>query len=482
MALENFEPKEVLYYFEELSKIPRETFHTKRVSDFCVKFAEDLGLEHYQDEANNVVIKKPGTPGYENADPVILQGHLDMVCEKVEGSTHDFRNDPLDVDVKDGFIYAKGTSLGGDDGIAIAYTMAILASKDIPHPPIEALFTVDEETGMGGAIAIDMSILKGRKLINIDSEQEGTLVVGCEGGYENVLTLPVEREEKEGTVFNITLKGLKGGHSGMEIHKQRGNANKLLGRLLMNLREANANFSLIDINGGSKPNVITPAAVVNFVACPCCVESIRKIIADFEATIREEFSNDENGLIFEVKETEGQTVKAMTKESTKKVVFLIAATPDGVQCFSRDIAGLVETSTNLGVLVTKESAVEVTFRVRSALKSKKANMKTTYAMWADFLGADIRVESEYPAWEFKADSELRPLMINTYKDLFGEEPKVETIHAGLECGLFAGKVEGLDSVSFGPNMSDVHSINEKLEIASVQRMWKYLKEILKNCK
>lgn len=482
MALENFEPKNVLHYFEELTKIPRETFDTKRVSDYCVKFAEELGLEHYQDEANNVVIKKPGTPGYENSDPVIIQGHLDMVCEKAEGSTHDFKNDPLDVDVKDGFIYAKDTSLGGDDGIAIAYAMAILASTDIPHPPIEALFTTDEETGMGGAMAIDMSIFKGRKLINIDSEVEGTLVVGCEGGYEHVLSLPIEKEEVKGTVFNITLKGLKGGHSGLEIHKQRGNANKLLGRLLMNLREANVNFSLIDINGGSKPNVITPACVANIVACPGCVEGIRELLADFEKTIRDEFGKDEDGIIFTVQETADQTVQAMTKESTKKVVFLVTATPDGVQCNSRDIEGLVETSVNLGVLATKENVVETTFRVRSAMKSKKANMKTIFNTWADFLGAEVRIESEYPAWEFKTDSELRPLMINTFKDLFGHEPGVETIHAGLECGLFAGKLEGLDSVSFGPNMSGVHSINEKLEIASVQRMWDYLKAILKNCK
>lgn len=432
-----------------LTKIPHGTYNTKQISDYCVEFAKGLGLEYIQDEANNVIIKKPGTAGYENAEPVIIQGHLDMVCEKTQDSDHDFTKDPLDVYVEDGFVHARNTTLGGDDGIAIAYAMALLESDDIPHPPIEAVFTSDEEEGMGGANAIDMSVLKGRMLINLDSDVEGTLLAGCEGGYESPVIVPVEREEKEGTVITVNLNGLKGGHSGIEINEQHGNANKLIGRMLMALRYEGVNISLVEMNGGSKPNVITPFATAKFVVCPCCADKAKEVIAAYEADLRVEFGQDEPDFVFTVTAEEGQTVSAMTEESTKKAIFFVTATPDGVQCFSRDIKGLVETSLNLGIVTTGDDFIKGNFRVRSAVLSKKTAMKQTLAMWAEYLGGTIKVADEYPAWVYKTDSKLRPIMVDTYKEMFGKDPIVTTIHAGLECGLFSGKLEGLDCVSFG---------------------------------
>lgn len=482
MALENLEPKEVFHYFEELTKIPRGTYNTKAVSDYCVNFAKELGLEYIQDQANNVIIKKAGTKGYEDADPIIIQGHLDMVCEKVQGSTHDFMKDPLDVYEEEGFVQARGTTLGGDDGIAIAYAMAILASDELEHPPIEAVFTVDEEEGMGGANAIDLSVLKGRMLLNLDSDVEGTIVAGCEGGCENVVRIPIEREEKEGTVLTISIDGLRGGHSGLEIHEQHGNANKLMGRLLMTLAAENVAFSLVEIDGGSKPNVITSFGESKIVLDPSDVEKAKEILKEYTDVLKEEFGQDEPDLSVIVSEELDQKVSAMTIESKKKVIFLVTATPDGVQCFSRNIKGLVETSLNLGIVKTEEEWLTAVYRVRSAVKSKKENMKKTLAMWAEFLGGTFSVEGEYPAWAYKIDSKIRPVVVNTYKELFGVEPKVTTIHAGLECGLFAGKLEDLDCVSLGPDMLSIHSPNEKLSVASTQRTWELIKAILKNCK
>lgn len=482
MALENLEPKEVFYYFEELTKIPRGTYNTKAVSDYCVNFAKELGLEYIQDQANNVIIKKAGTKGYEESEPVIIQGHLDMVCEKIQSSTHDFMKDPLDVYEEDGFVQARGTTLGGDDGIAIAYAMTILASNDLEHPPIEAVFTVDEEEGMGGANAIDLSVLKGCMLLNLDSDVEGTIVAGCEGGCENVIRIPVEREEKEGTVLTISIDGLRGGHSGLEIHEQHGNANKLMGRLLMTLAAEKVEFSLIKIDGGSKPNVITSFGESKIVLCPSEVEKAKEVLQEYTDVLKAEFGQDEPDLSIVVSEEPEQKVCAMTKESKKKVIFLVTATPDGVQCFSRNIKGLVETSLNLGIVNTEEEQITAVYRVRSAVKSKKENMKKVLAMWAEYLNGTFSVEGEYPAWAYKIDSKIRPIVVNTYKELFGVEPKVTTIHAGLECGLFAGKLEDLDCVSLGPEMLSIHSPNEKLSVASTQRTWELIKAILKNCK
>lgn len=481
-VLENLEPQRVFYYFEEMTKIPHGTFDTKRVSDWCVGIANELGLECLQDDANNVIIKKPATEGYEDAEPVIIQGHLDMVCEKTQDSTHDFSKDPLDIYVEDGFIKARNTTLGADDGIAVAYAFAILESKDIPHPALEVVFTTDEETGMVGANAIDLSVLKGRMLINLDSDVEGTILAGCEGGYEHIIELPVEREEKEGTIVSININGLQGGHSGLDIHEQRGNANKLNGRLLMLLHQEGVDYQIASLKGGILPNVITPFATTEIVVCPCCVDKAVEIIKQYEADLKVEFGADEPNLVFTVETKEGQKVQALTKESTQKVVFFVTTTPDGVQCYSRDIKGLVETSLNLGIVDLRDEDVFMNFRCRSGVLSKKANLKLQLNAWAEYFGAKANIINEYPAWVYKVDSKLRPIVVDTYKHLFDKEPIVTTVHAGLECGLFADKLPGLDSVSFGPAAYEVHSVKERVDIASVERMWHFLKTILRNCK
>lgn len=478
-VLNELEPKQVFHYFEELCKIPHGTFDTKRISDYCVAFAKERGLEVSQDGANNVIIKKPGTAGYENSEPVIIQGHLDMVCEKTKDSAHDFATDGLDLYIEDGFVKAKDTTLGGDDGIAVAMTLAILDSTDIPHPPIEAVFTTDEEVGMGGAMEIDLSGLKGHMLINIDSEEEGILTVGCAGGFSCYTTLPLETKKETGTVAEIKIHGLSGGHSGIEIHKQRGNANKMMGRLLNKIREE-AEFSLISVCGGGKENVITMEADAKIMTADA--EKVKTIAADMLETWNVEFMGDEPGLAVDVIVTENAEADVCTKEATDNVVSYLAVMPYGVQAYSRKLAGLVETSLNPGVVETTDAGVKVSALVRSSVESEKTEMKERLRALAALTGASTEIGNEYPAWMYRAESRLRDVMVETYKEMFGKEPEVTTIHAGLECGLFLGKRSDLDCVSFGPNLYDVHSFNERMEIASVQRSYEYLKNILAKCK
>lgn len=480
-ALEQLQPQSVFHFFEELCKIPRATFDTKRVSDYCVEFAKERGLEYTQDEANNVIIKKPGTAGFENSELVIIQGHLDMVCEKTEDSTHDFNIDPIEVYVEDGFLKAKDTSLGGDDGIAIAYALAILDSDTIPHPPIEAVFTTDEEVGMGGAGAIDLSGLKGCMLINIDSEEEGTLLTGCAGGFRHTISLPMKKEQKEGMPAEITVKGLRGGHSGIEINQQRGNANKVLGRILNSLK-TQCSYAVIEMNGGTKDNVITPVSKAKILVDATQKDAVEAYVHTLAETIKAEFGKDEPDLEIFVTFSEEAVVDVCTADTTDKIVFLLISTPYGVQGLSRELKGLVETSLNLGVVSTKEDCIDFIFMVRSSVESKKKELEETLNAYAAFTGATGEVSCDYPAWMYKSDSKLRPIMIDTYEQMFGTAPTVATIHAGLECGLLSGKRPELDCVSFGPNMFDVHSVNERLEVASVQRMWDYLLAVLKNCK
>ena len=480
-VLEHLEPKSVFHFFEELCKIPRGTFDQQRISDYCVEFAKERGLEYIQDEAKNVIIKKAGTAGFENSEPVIIQGHLDMVCEKTEDSAHDFSKDPIEVYVDGDYITAKDTTLGGDNGIAVAYALAILDSDTIAHPPIEAVFTTDEEIGMGGAGAIDLSCLKGTMLLNIDSEEEGTLIAGCAGGFIHTITLPAAREQKTGTVTEITVKGLRGGHSGIEINQQRGNANKLLGRILNSLKTT-FEYAIAEVNGGTKDNVITPASKAKIMADAAHTEAIKAYVAELASEIKAEFGKDEPALDISVQAENDVTMDVFTKETTDKTVFLLIATPYGVQGLSRELEGLVETSLNLGVVTTKEESVNFNFMVRSSVESKKKEMREMLDAYAANAGGKAEIFGDYPAWMYKTDSRLRPIMIDSYEKMFGQAPAVTTIHAGLECGLFSGKRPDLDCVSFGPNMKDVHSVNEKLEIASVQRMWAYLLAVLENCK
>lgn len=480
-VLSNLEPKEVFYYFEELSKVPRATFDMDRVSDFCVAFAKEHGLEYIQDEVKNVIIKKPGTPGYEDSDPVIIQGHLDMVAVKTDDSDHDFTKDPLELFVDGNLIGAKGTSLGGDDGIAIAYAMAILASDDIPHPPIEALFTIDEEIGMGGASGVDMSQLKGKYLLNLDSEEEGIMTVGCAGGYVWNTYIPFERTEETGTKITIDVKGLNGGHSGMEITKQNGNAHKIMGRVLFALSKE-YDFNLISIDGGTAANVIAQFNTAKLIADSSQAEAIVKAVEAISADIVAEFLGQEPAISITA-EVEGEgTEAAFDAEATSNVISYLYGAPDGVQCYDRTFPGEPETSLNTGIVATEENHVMIRYQIRSAMKTKLKDMENKMTMWCDMVGASYELTSAYPAWKFDPNSRLRPMAIELFEKLFGKELRTETTHGGLECGILFDKKPDLDIVSFGPNLFDVHSVKERVDIDSTARMWEYLKALLKNCK
>lgn len=478
-VLENLEPAEVFYYFEELSQIPRSTFNTKAVSDYCVDFAKERGFSVIQDDLNNVIIKKPGTAGYDSSEPVILQGHLDMVCEKTEDSCHDFMKDGLQLFVEDGFLKAKGTTLGADNGIAVAMALALLDSKDIPHPPLEVMFTVDEEIGMGGAGAIDLAPLNGKMLLNLDSDIEGTIIAGCAGGVTIRLTLPVTREKASGTCLEVAIRGLKGGHSGVEIDQQRGNANKLAGRLLNRLSQK-TDISVASLKGGSKENVITPSCHFTVVARD--VSAVEKIIKDSLNTWRQEFGDDEPELDITVTPADDREVKVISKGDMKKVILFLNNCQNGVYGFSRSLKGLVETSDNLGIVQLEENSIFFAVLVRGSVNSKMEELKDAFVSWGDFLGADCEISGEYPAWMYKNDSRIRTIVTGVYERLYSKKPVITTIHAGLECGLLSGKKPDLDCVSLGPFMYDIHSVKERLDIASTKRTWDFLKEILKECK
>lgn len=476
-VLENLEPKKVFQFFEEMCQIPHGTFDIDRISDYFVQFAKDRDLKFIQDEVKNVLIFKPGTAGYEDSEPVIIQGHMDMVCEKTPESDHDFKKDPLELYVEDGYIKAKDTTLGADDAIAIAMAMALLDSNDIPHPPIEAVFTVDEETGMGGANGIDMSVLKGHKLINIDSDSEGVLTTGCAGGVRITTEIPVAREEVKGTAVKLEISGLRGGHSGAEIHEQRGNAHKLMGRLLHRLA-GEIDLRLIDTKGGSKENVIGMENVANIVVAGADAEKAVQLTAEMKAVFDNEFMGDEPGLSVTAEVAGEGSHNAIDKAGTDKVIGYLIVNPYGVQGFSRKLKGLVESSLNIGVVDTTEDAVMTVHLIRSSVESQKKYIRIQLEEMAKMIGAKMTAEGEYPAWQYDPDSALRKVMESTYKEMYGKDPVVFAVHAGLECGLFLGKKPDLDCVSMGPNMYDIHSFDERLDIASTERVWNYLKAVL----
>ena len=477
--LQNLEPKAVFQYFEEISNIPRGSGNEKGISDYLLNFGKELGLESIQDEALNVIIKKPGTPGYENAPTVIIQGHMDMVCEKNNGVEHDFEKDPLKLRIVDDYIYATDTTLGADNGIAVAYAMAILASNDIPHPPIEVLLTTDEETGMSGAMAIKKENLQGKILINIDNEEEGYLLVSCAGGVRSTATLKVDEQEiGSKKLIKINISGLKGGHSGMDIIKERGNSNKILGRVLKGLlREVK--FNLVSLNGGSKNNAIPREAEAIIAVNPNDENTAIEVINNWNNIIENELRAQDPGLKIEASITDIKTCKEFTDESTKKVVDLLYIYPNGINSKSTEIEGLVESSTNLGVLTTKDGVVEFDSAIRSSIPSLKEEIVLRSKTIVELLGGKFETTSDYPGWEYDPNSKVRDICQKVHKDMYGKEAKIVAIHAGVECGLFNEKLGNLDMISFGPNLYDVHTPDEHMSISSVKNCYEYLLGILK---
>ena len=477
--LQNLEQKAVFQYFEEISNIPRGSGNEKGISDYLLNFGKELGLESIQDEALNVIIKKPGTPGYENAPTVIIQGHMDMVCEKNNGVEHDFEKDPLKLRIVDDYIYATDTTLGADNGIAVAYAMAILASNDIPHPPIEVLLTTDEETGMSGAMAIKKENLQGKILINLDNEEEGYLLVSCAGGVRSTATLKVDEQEiGSKKLIKINISGLKGGHSGMDIIKERGNSNKILGRVLKGLlREVK--FNLVSLNGGSKNNAIPREAEAIIAVNPNDENTAIEVINNWNNIIENELRAQDPGLKIEASITDIKTCKEFTDESTKKVVDLLYIYPNGINTKSTEIEGLVESSTNLGVLTTKDGVVEFDSAIRSSIPSLKEEIVLRSKTIVELLGGKFETTSDYPGWEYDPNSKVRDICQKVHKDMYGKEAKIVAIHAGVECGLFNEKLGNLDMISFGPNLYDVHTPDEHMSISSVKNCYEYLLGILK---
>jgi len=475
---------EAFNFFREMNEIPRGSGNEKAVSDWLVKFAKERNLEVIQDKALNVIIKKPGTAGYENAPTVILQGHMDMVCEKNQGTVHDFEKDPIAFIVDGDFLKANGTTLGADNGIAVAFGLAILDSNEIQHPPIELLVTTEEETGMGGAMNLDPANLNGKMLINIDSEEEGTLLVSCSGGVRSKMSIPVIFEDAaEGyKTLAIRIRGLKGGHSGMEINKERGNSNKLMGRFLMDLNSV-VDFKLASINGGAKMNAIPREADAIILVNEEDIAKVEDKVAQWGKVFANELQGIDPDLSLKAEKLEENITRVFTQDCKTRVLRMLFLMPNGIRSMSMAIKDLVQSSTNTGVVTTTNDSVQFDSAVRSSVKSLKKAICDEMIVLTEMLDGTIEFESDYPEWQYNPSSQIRDTFEKVYEDMFGNKPHISAIHAGLECGLISDKFNGeIDQISFGPNIYDVHTPDEHISISSVDRMYGYLLGVLKEIK
>ena len=496
-VLSQLEPAGVFRFFEEICSIPHGSGNVERISDYLKKFAKDRGLFCIQDELKNIIIKKKGSAGYEDKEPVIIQGHMDMVAVKKPDSDIDMKKDGLRLAVDGDFLFAEGTSLGGDDGIAVAYALALLDDDFLEHPPLEVIITVDEETGMDGAIGIDLDCIKGRRMLNLDSEEEGIFLVSCAGGSKVSLGMDVCREEEETSAcrYTILVDGLIGGHSGTEINKGRMNSNLLMARILDELKKLFGDLCLVTMEGGLADNAI-PRRTEAVIELPS-VEAVdlEKYFAVISKELHVELDSREPKMMLSLEKCLSKTnlsyegctpvhsedfLPALTEEETGRIIRYLLALPNGVIEMSADIPGLVETSLNVGIVRLDENGMETVISVRSNIESAKRMLIHRLEAVAALAGADISVNGDYPGWSYRKDSPLRDKMIQVYKGMYGVEPKVEALHAGLECGILASKLEGLDCVSFGPNIHDIHTTEERLEIGSTKRCWEYILELLKH--
>lgn len=482
--IENVKFDRIFYHFEQISKIPRGSGNEKAISDYLLDFGKSLGLECIQDAALNIIIKKAASIGYENAPAVIIQGHMDMVCEKNSDKEHDFEKDPINLVVKGDYIYADRTTLGADDGIAVAYAMTLLEDNTIEHPAIEVLLTTDEEAGMSGAMALQPHYINGKIVLNLDSEEEGKLLVSCAGGIRTKSILPIEWiDKKNDTIaYNIVIRGLKGGHSGMEIHLGRGNSNKLMGRLLKNI-DKELDFNLVSLNGGSKNNAIPRESSSIITISQKDERKLLDIKRRVCEELKNEFSKKDPNLRVHLLEVEESVDRVFSDDSTKKAVNLLYMYPNGVNTVSSDIQGLTESSTNLGVVTTLENSIEYDSTVRSSVSSLKDEIVTRSKCITEILGGKLVTESSYPEWPYKTDSKIREVCKDVYERMYEKTPEIVAIHAGVECGLFKEKLgNDVDMISFGPDIIDIHTPNEHISISSVERCYEYLLEVLKEIK
>lgn len=476
-VLEGLQPASVFHFFEEICGIPHISYHEQALSDYCVAFAKERGLFCQQDKMGNVVIIKEATEGYENEPAVILQGHLDMVGEWDKDCSIDMAKEPIQIETEGDYIKAKGTTLGGDDGIAVAYGLALLDAKDIPHPRLEVVLTVSEEVGLLGAATVDLSVCQGRRLINVDSEEEGIFTVGCAGGAYVDCIVPVVREMKKGTCCRLALEGLKGGHSGTEIDKGRGNSNVLMGRFLTMLKEK-AEYSLASLKGGARNNVIANGTYATILVKEEDLQVMAEVAKEFHDQMEAEFGTADPDMRMSAMIVGEEEREVIDDASLEKVLALLVLAPNGVQAMSMDLPGLVETSCNMGVIKLHQNEMSVQSSIRSSVASAKEHTLKKMELLTKALGGRTERNGDYPAWPYVRNSELRDLCVKVYKEQYGKEPRVETIHAGLECGILSGKVPGLDCISIGPDMKDIHSPKERLSISSTARVWEFIKAVL----
>lgn len=478
--LENLKPERVFKYFEEITKIPRDSGNMEKISIYCMDFAKEKSLKAIRDDANNVIIYKPASRGYEACEPVILQGHLDMVCQKDTDREIDFEKDGLDIYVDGDYIKARGTTLGADNGIAVAMMLAILESEDIAHPPIEAVFTTDEEIGMVGARKLDMSLLKGKRMINLDTEEIDTFTVSCAGGSDFRLTVPTKRKKVSGRKIEITISGLLGGHSGVEIHKGRINANILAGRILDFAKKV-TDFDIIAIDGGDKGNAIPLACKIQMVSKNADVLS-QELEKYFEVIKAEALDSEEKDLNITIKLGEDGEYEGIDSEIGEKLIYILLLAPNGVQKMSAKIENLVETSLNLGILKTDADKITILFALRSNKKTALEFLEEKLKTFVRIIEGNIETSGHYPPWEFNQNSTLQNLYKKVFFEKLGYEPALTAIHAGLECGVFSSQIEGFDAIAIGPLMHDIHTTKERLSISSTEKVFEVVVELLKNCK
>lgn len=498
MDINELSPSEVFSYFQEICAIPHGSGNTGMIADYCLEFAKLHGLKARKDAADNVVIFKAGSSGYEDCEPVILQGHLDMVCEKEQDCDIDMSVQSIKACTDGKMVWADGTTLGADDGIAIAFILAVLASDTIAHPPIQAVLTSDEEIGMLGARDLDTSELTAKRLINIDSENEGILYVSCAGGVRAECDIPVVYEDAVGWVsggeqddnasdaagngqacFAVKISGLAGGHSGVEIHKQHTNAIRLLASLLSHASGA-ADFRLVSLSGGGKENAIPKEAKAVVSVRSCDATTFEQSIKESAAVWMQEIRATEPYAKIEVEKTDAAADKVLDFHSTENVIYALWLSPDGVYRMSQEIKGMVQTSLNLGTAYFDTDKLVYKYLIRSNTAAGKKLLLERVTTFVKHLSGKVVTMSDYPAWEYKSDSQLRKICVDSFTNVYGHEPEVTSIHAGLECGILAGKMPGVDMISFGPTLESVHTPDECMDAASVERTWEYLMEILKS--
>ena len=474
-----YEPAKLFHYFEEISAIPRESGNEKQISDYLVAFAKDRGLWVYQDDVHNVIIKKAASAGAEDKPAVMLQGHIDMVCDKLGSVEHDFTKDGIDLVVTDGVLTANGTTLGADNGIAVALMLTVLDDDSLAHPALECVFTTDEESGLVGAETLDKSQIDARTMINLDSEEEGVATVSCAGGVVVTYTRPITREHKSGSVLTLEISGLLGGHSGADIHLERGNGNLIMARIVERLMIA-GEPALVSFNGGTKDNAINRECKAELVYPDhAAAEAGAEIAREIAAKVAVELETYDPGFTCDVAIADDVEVEAINEDTALAFVRAIRLAPNGVMRRNLAADGAVDVSSNIGVVATEGDEAKILLSPRSSITSLQEEFKDRLQTLADVLGFDAKFEFEYPGWSYAEHSPVRDVFLESYRELFGSELRIESIHAGLECGLFAEALDGLDAIAVGPTLKDVHTPDESMELASSERFYTLLVDVLK---